>query len=138
MSSLSADTHCEMITQHIRDCNKRISDSFKLFVQLFSAIVGASVWLSLQTTTAPKGTFAWLADGISFLALVVCAVTIIDNLRAWHNYRAALSKVAGKDKSGKLIVPPPKLRTAATVETAMLVVMLISWVLFTCFNPLKL
>lgn len=136
---LSTDKHCEMLTAHIRDCNARITDGFKLFVQLFSAIVGAAVWLRLQQyqPTLPS-TYIWLTDGLTLVVVFTCGIIVADNLRSWYGYRVRLSDVAGRDKQGNLIVPRPNLLTAAPIEATMLVVMILALILFCVFNPLQL
>jgi hypothetical protein len=48
MEHLSTDKHCEMLSANVRERNERIYEGFKLFVQLFSALVGAVVLIRLQ------------------------------------------------------------------------------------------
>jgi hypothetical protein len=132
---LSTDKHCELLSANIRDCNARITDGFKLFVQMFTGIVGASIWLRLQHQgVLEQSTFAWLADGAAFVVVATCIVIIIDNLRSWYQYRGRLTDVSG----GVTIVPLPDLRKSAKIEAAMLTVMVAAFILFCIFNPLSI
>lgn len=131
---LSVDKHCEMITAHIRDRNTMIMDSFKLFVQMFSALVGGAVIVRLQYP-GPAESFAYPAVGIGLLIYVISLVMIWENIRSWYQYRIKLSNEAGR-RRGRLIVPLPKLWRAIWIELVMTVLMTVSLAAFWYFNPL--
>lgn len=134
---LSDDKHCELLTDHIRDRNTFIMDSFKLFVQMFTALVGGSAAIRLQYYQSAPKSFAWLADGLGLLIFVITTFVILENLRAWHDLRERLSEVAGLDDRGNHIIRPPHAWWGNRVEILMLVVMAASVVAFWTFNPLR-
>jgi hypothetical protein len=137
MASLSVDKHCEMLTAHIRDRSAAITEGFKLFIQMFSAVVGGALLLRLQyPKIAPC--FALLADALTGLIFVMGVVIILENVRSWYEYRKVLSDVAGNDESGKRIIPGPLPWKAVRIETVMITVMIIAWLAFCWFNPLRL
>jgi hypothetical protein len=131
---LSVDKHCEMLTDQIRDRNKHIMNAFKLYVQMFSAIVGGSVALRLQSAGKVPVSFSWLVDALALLVFLITAVIISDNVRGWHEYRQRLSEIAGRDRNHNPIVPLPTLWKSKRVEVGMIGVMAISLVAFWLFN----
>ena len=135
---LDPNKHCELLTEHIRDQNQRIGDGFKLFVQMVSAITGGVVWLRVEHPDDILPAYAYVADALMLLVVLVCAVIICDNLRAWHSYRKRLSIVAGDDGHGRPLIPPPQLWASAWVEFVMLAVMVAAIIAFWIFNPLSL
>ena len=129
MASLSVDTHCEMLMAQIRDRTAGITEGFKLFVQMFSTVVGGSVVLHLQyPNIAPS--FALLADALTGLILVMGIVIIWENIRSWRDLRKRLSEIAGNDHSGKRVVPDPILWKAMISPWIMIAVMAIAWIAF--------
>ena len=137
MASLSVDKHCEMLTAHIRDRNAAIMDGFKLYVQMFSAVVGGAVVLRLQYGPDIPSLFAGLSDALAGLIFLMGAVIILENVRSWYDFRKALSDVAGTNKSRRRIVPAPKVWKSMRIELVMLAVMAIAWLAFYLFNPLR-
>jgi hypothetical protein len=134
---ISVDKHCELLTEHIRDQLKRISDAFRLFVQLFTGIVGGSIWLRVEHAKdleTSRPVFERVSNGLVFLVFFVCAILIADNLRAWRSYRLALSKAAGK-AGGHPIIPPPNLFVSAWPDVVMIVAMAGAVWLFWRNNP---
>ena len=135
---LSTDTHCEMLVAQIRDKNVSIYDGFKLFVQLFAAIVGGSVVLRLQYGPAMLPYFANLSEALVVLIFATSTVIILENLRSLHQYKIRLSNVAGMDKAGLRVVPLPRTFAAHKVEVFMFGVMLLAMMMFHMFNPLRM
>jgi hypothetical protein len=135
---LSVDKHCEMLTNHICDRHNLIMEGFKLYVQMFSAIVGGTVALRLQFGDEIPRAFATLADALAVLIFVASALITLENLRGWYGYRETLTKVAGTDEAGAPIVPAPHLLKAGRVATGMIVAMAVAWIAFYAFNPLRI
>lgn len=134
---LSTDAHCAMLTEHIRDRHVRIMDGFKLFVQMFSAIVAGAVTLRLQYGEASADRFAVLADALVGLVALAAAVIIADNTRAWRDYRLKLSQVAGESADGTLLIEAPNMRKALRIEAMMFLAIAIATIGFWVFNPLR-
>jgi hypothetical protein len=86
METLSVDQHCGMLTDHIRDRSKAIMDGFKLYVQMFSAIVRGTIVLRLQYPKIPPS-FANLADALTGLIFLMGMVIIWENIRSWYQLR---------------------------------------------------
>ena len=134
---LSAEKHCEILSDNIRDKSSAMYDGFKMFIQMYSGIVGGSVLLRLQFGNKIPDKFIWLSDALVALIVLTSSVVILDHFRSWWGYRVALSASAGRDLHGKLVVTHPKLLLSARTIFVMIVVMLISWGGFIWFNPLQ-
>ncbi len=128
---LSTDKHCELLDTNIRDKIATIYASFRLFIQLFSAIIGGSIALYLQGDGKIPPSFALLANALAALVVITCGVMIVDAQFSWRRFRLKLSEVAPE-------IPPPLslIRSSRTVG-AMLLVMILALALFVRFNPLQ-
>lgn len=107
-------------------------DVFKMFLRLYSAIVGGSIWLSLQTgiSVADQQKYALLSNLAVGITTFVVVVMVVDNLRSWHAYRTDISKLGqGPGFS------PPQLFPSAISEAAMLLGTLGASVAFWVWNP---
>ena len=133
---LTVDKHCEFLTAHIRDKSQNMYDGFKLFVQLFSALVAGAVFLMLNDSGGLASRFASLAEAVALLILVATGVIIAENARSWHEFRRRLSEVAGRNRKRELLIPLPK-QNATTVQYVMFAVMVVATVAFWLFNPLR-
>lgn len=133
---ISAEKQYEFVTSQIAAHVERWMDAFKLFIQLFSAIIGGSIWLSTQVKLPPTAipTYIRLSDTLVGLVTVITIVMVCENLRGWFSYRKTQSKLVGKDGSGKYLVPMPKCQSHRS-EGLMILVMLIACGLFFTFNP---
>jgi hypothetical protein len=135
---LSTDKHCELLTNLARDKSAAIYDSFKLFVQLFSGIVGGSVVVRLQYgQTVPAGYVA-LSNALSALVVITCAVMILDAFRSWYGYSQKLSAVSGVSERGDILIARPSLYVSARTVAVMLGVMALALVGLIRFNPLQI
>jgi hypothetical protein len=138
---ISDEKQYEFITSQIAIRDQKAFDThFSLFLRLFSAIVGGSIWLSMQKIANPSArtSYTLLSDLLVVLLTVVSIVMVVDNYRAWRGYRAVLSRLVGKDEFGNYQVPLPRLFPAAVMETAVVVCMIAVCVLFIWFNPFGL
>jgi hypothetical protein len=127
---ISDEKQYEFVTSQIKLQTERIYDAFKLFVQVFSAIVGGSVWLSMQKPPTTSQNYAFLADSIAILAAFITVVMILLNVISWFGYRKELTRLAPN-------VPPPKLFPATVIEAAMICSMIAAAALFVWFNPFR-
>jgi hypothetical protein len=88
---LSDEKHCELLDGNIRDKIATIFASFRLFIQLFSAIIGGSIAIFLQYPTKVPASAATLSNILMSLVGVVCAVMIVEAQRSWRRFRIELS-----------------------------------------------
>lgn len=135
MATLSVDKHCEMLTGRIRDRVNGIMEGFKLFVRMFSAVVGGAVVLHLQYPTISPS-YALRADALIFLIFLTGTIIILENARSWYGDRKRLSEIAGNDESGKPIVPPPMIWKAMRLACLLIAVMVVALLGFCWLNPL--
>jgi hypothetical protein len=131
---LSVEKHCETLSANVRDRIPEIFDGFKLFVQLFSALVGGALVLRLQYAKDVPASFVTLSNLLAILITVAGMIMVGDAFRSWHGHRTKLSELAGKDQAGENIIPLPRWHPSSA--WFMLVAMLISCVLF-YFNQLR-
>jgi len=119
-----------MLSNAIRDKSAAMYDGSKLFIQMFSAVVGGSVLLRLQNPKDIPPAFVWLSNCLVVLVATTSAWIIVDHYRSWRGYRRAQSKVAGA-------VPGPPTSSAWTLAV-MLFVMAIALFGFIEFNTFSL
>jgi hypothetical protein len=129
---VSDDKQYEFVSEQIRFHVNKIYDSFKLFIQLFSAIVGGSVWLGLQDNS-PR--FVVVSDVLVGLIAVVCLVTVFENNQAWRGYRKAQSRLGGKDESGQDKIKGPSIWVSSLIEMVMALAIIVAVGLFCRYNP---
>lgn len=101
---ISDEKKYEFLTSQIavRD-QKAVDTYFKSFAQLYSAILGGSIWLGMQNHIKPEAaaSYVWLSDVLVAILVLIFAGLVIDNYRAWWGYRKALSDLAGTNESGE-------------------------------------
>ncbi len=128
---ISEEKQYEYLGRVLTDRLNRIFDSFKLFLQLFSTIVGGSIWLSMQNVS-PNARHRYIvaSDTLILLVILVTGVMVFEAQRGWWGYRKTLSEFDG----GNHPIPPPKW-TRRWTEIVMLLGMVASGVVFALFNP---
>jgi hypothetical protein len=134
--NLSVDKHCELLSATLRDRSVSLRSNFRLFVQLFSALVGGSAALQLQYGPKITLNFALFADALAILITVACIVLVSDANRSYRRYRDKLTTIAGKNEKGDDIVPPPDLYETRKTFNTMRIVMVLTVIGFVLFNPL--
>jgi hypothetical protein len=122
----------------IAERNRNALDAFKLFISLYSAIVGGSIWLSIQAdkNSSSYSSYGWLSNGAVALLTIVAVVLVFEAKRGWWGYRKAQSKLVGKTADGNYRIPLPKLFPTALTEGVMVLSMVAAGVGFIMFNPL--
>ena len=134
---ISTDKDCELLTARLQAQETFIYGGFKLFVQMFSALVGGSVAVRLQYKGQVPTAFVHLSNWLAFLIVGASVIIILDAYRSWYGYRKTLSSVAGT-KSGKAIIKKPDLSTASTTPCIMVLVMVAAFLGYVLFNPLSI
>lgn len=114
-----------------------IPESFSQFIKLAIAIVGGSIWLSLQPGIGSReAAIFWVLSALLMLGSAgLTHVFILQHLEAWHGYRHAQSRVAGLSKSGVPNVPPPRANPVSRQERWMIAAMWLSALLYAACNP---
>lgn len=124
------------LSEMIAERNKNALDAFKLFISLYSAIVGGSIWLSTQANRNLPA-YGRLSSGVILLVTLVAVVLVIEAKRGWWGYRKAQSELVGKNETGRYRVPPPKIFPTILTEGAMVIAMVLAAAGFLWFNPLE-
>jgi hypothetical protein len=92
--TVSEDKEFEYVTSQIIKHVERTVDAFKMFAQLFSVIVGGSIWLSIQSQAQETTkTYANLSNILVTLVTIISSVMIFENYRCWWRFRTAQSKL---------------------------------------------
>jgi hypothetical protein len=125
------------LSDMIAERNRNALDAFKLFISLYSAIVGGTIWLSTQTPTCVPPSYEWLSSAAAGLLTVVTIVLVYEAKRGWWGYRKAQSELVGKTANGKYRIPPPKLFPTVLTEGVMVICMAVAGIAFILFNPLS-
>ena len=140
MNPLNNEKHCEMLGANARVAGDAMRDGFKLFVQLFSAIVGGSIALRLSASVGqPKllTNVAPLAVGLVVFVGLASAGLIADSFRSFLRQRWRLTELAGKDSNDADVVPLPDYQSWITI-IIMEIVIAGSVLAFWYYNPLRL
>ncbi|MFL5297808.1 MAG: hypothetical protein ACJ798_15645 [Phenylobacterium sp.] len=113
---------------------------FTRFIQIVSAVIGGSIWLSMQGSLTPSkaSRFAWLSDAVIVSLAVLSCAFIIEHLRAWKGYRDAQVRLGGTDAEGRNIIKAPAPLRSSVAEGFMMLAMLLVAVGFCIFNPFTL
>jgi hypothetical protein len=121
----------EFVTSSVRYHNEKIIQAFQLFIKLTTAVIGGTVYLSLQPMDPIKHSLLTQAALVAECAIcLVCIITIWANVRAWWGFRVAESKLVGKDAKDKdFIVAMPTHIKSYLVEVVMTIVILLTFTL---------
>ena len=127
---VSADAEFKWVTSQIATERQRAEAAFRLYLQMFSALVGGSIWLSIQPSIAHSAhrKLAVLTDIAVTLAMAAVSVMLLGSWRAWFSYRRAQSVLMPH-------VPPPRRWPSGVVWGAMFLCILVATGLFWMFNP---
>jgi hypothetical protein len=104
-----------------------IPESFSQFIKLAIAIVGGSIWLSLQPGIGPReAAIFWVLSAL---------LMFLQHLEAWHGYRYAQSRVSGLNENGVPNVPPPRANPISRQERWMIAAMWLLALIYGACNP---
>ncbi|MGJ0535326.1 hypothetical protein [Methylocystis sp.] len=131
---ISDEKQYEFVGSMLKDRLDRGRDALRLFLQLFSAIVGGSIWLSIQDLT-PAGRMAYerASNALIVLLIVVTGAMIWRATAGWWGYRQKLSEFEFENHPA----PPPKC-VAILAEALMLICMVAAGGFFIYFNPFNI
>src|SRR5262249_17109839 len=107
------------------------------FVQLFSAIVGGAIFLSVQPgKRSPQSNFeyALLSDLAVGLTALVTIVLILETMRSRRGDRERISELGGKNFYVEYHIPLPR-RSAKAVELTMVFSIFVACAGFIILNP---
>jgi succinate dehydrogenase hydrophobic anchor subunit len=129
---VSKDKEFEYVTSQIIKHIERSVDAFKMFIQLFSAIVGGAIWLSSQPTVTAESSKAYLnlSNVLMLLVTLIASVMVFENYRVWWGYRIAQSTLVPHVRKPRW--------TGVTTGVVMIVCMVAGCILFWRFNPFSL
>ena len=110
--------------------------ALNLFIRLLTAVVGGSIYLSLQPDIQDKAqTYGGLSNVIVVLAAFLACAMIFENTRAWVGHRKAQSRLGGLDQDKNPRIPLPRVVRASVAQGIMVVSIIIATGLFWYFNP---
>lgn len=127
---ITQEQQYQFITSRISALADATYDGFKLFVTMFSAILGGTFWLRLQLKGSPPSSYVWLSDALIFLVAVVCIAIVWDNFCAWRGYRMKLLEYVD--------APAPRTFWRSRIEFFLCLMMAVAAVLFAVFNPFRI
>jgi hypothetical protein len=129
---VSDEKQYEFITSRISDLSNDTIAGLKLFIPMYSAILGGSIWLKLQLRQqSVPASYKYLSDSLVSLLTLVCIYIVIDNLWAWWKYRNQLCRLT---RRSHFPAPPPHW-SSAIIEGVICVAMAIACGMFIWFNP---
>jgi uncharacterized iron-regulated membrane protein len=105
----------KVVTSRIQYFNDKIIESFKLYIQLVTALTGGYMWLKTQSQATNALTWARVAaPGLMILIGITIILLIVANLSAWWGHRKVESKLTGG------AVPAPVFPKSARGELIMI------------------
>ena len=111
----------KFVTSQLQYFNDKIIESFKLYIQLVTAVTGGYLWLKTQNQIT--GALAWARVAapalMIFIGLAIISLIIV-NLSSWWGYRKAESELLGG------VVPIPVFPKSARQELIMIGVIVIT------------
>jgi hypothetical protein len=132
VDKVSIDKQFDFVSGEVSKLADGTEDGVKLFVPMYAAIWGGSVWLRLQMKgeTVPTS-YAFVSDVLVGLLTALCIFMTLYNLVAWWGYRQEL---CGMTSNTDHPVPLPHLKSAF-IEFGLCTAMLFGCVIFCCKNP---
>ena len=129
---VSIDKQFEFISGQVSLCVNATEDGLKLFIPMFAAILGGSIWLRFQThtQTIPRP-YIILSDALVLLLTGLCIYMTAYNFKAWWEYRNELSEITS---SSAYHYPRPRW-TSIFIEGGLCALMVTACALFIAFNP---
>jgi hypothetical protein len=79
--------HYKRVCAMMDTLTKRMDDTFRLFVQVSTVVVGGFIWLKMQPTAHTVAHLFPVARWIIPLLALVTIVQMYIDLQSWHGYR---------------------------------------------------
>jgi hypothetical protein len=128
---ISDDKIFDYLTTRANQTSNDTEAGLKLFIPMYSAILGGSIWLSDKLEDPIPVRYRYLSNALVALLTIVCIYVVLDNLRAWWGYRVQLAEIT---KESKYPLPPPQWH-AAVIEVVLCLGMLGACAMYVWFNP---
>lgn len=136
---ISESDEYKFVSEQFRWHSDKIVAIFNTFISLFSAILGGSIYLSVQSRDVLRGySYQILSDLIVVLSAVVACILIEEYARSRLGYRRRISVLSGRDEKGDFRIPMPKGIGNLVIECAMITSILGVSAAFWLFNPFAL
>jgi len=122
----------EYLNHHLEYINDKIIGAFELFIKLATVIIGGVFFLRWKLSEYElNGTsFVAMSNILFWVVGISMIIHILNNLRAWLQYRKTLSEQYPK-------IPSPTNFWRLLNELTMCLVILMTCILFSWFNPLN-
>lgn len=105
----------KFVTSQLSYFNDKIIESFKLYIQLISAVTGGYVAVRTQAVATPVARIAQVViPGLTVFIGLGAVLLILVNLSSWWGFREAESRLLKGD------VPPPVFPRSARQELVMI------------------
>lgn len=132
------DQHYIFVCSQVRYFTEKIGASFEFFVKLYSAILGGTIWLSVQPgiTAEKSAKFLVTSDALVIGLTLLSCFKLWESVRAWRGYRFAQVRLTGVDEEGRPKTPPPEVWPTHLEEVVVTIAMVAAAVLYCLFNPL--
>ncbi|MES2834624.1 MAG: hypothetical protein V4707_07965 [Pseudomonadota bacterium] len=136
-SELADVQELEYICSQIKECSSRLDRAYEIFIQLCVAIVGGSIWLSIQDGIEQQQAlwFSWLSTLAMFGLASLSTAMMLGQLFAWRRFRVTLSDLRGRNEDGSHRVALPPRFPLGLHHMAMIVSVWAIAVGFALFNP---
>src|SRR5579872_6202343 len=128
---VSAEKIFDFVAIRANQTSNDTESGLKLFLPIYSAILGGSIWLTAGQSGTIPGSYQFISDMLVFLVTFVCVYIEIDNLQAWKKYRELLSLMT-RQTAHPLPMPG---RSAEVIDYVLCFGMGLACIIFMIFNP---
>jgi hypothetical protein len=132
---VSRDKQFDFVSGEVSKLADGTEDGVKLFIPMYAAIFGGSVWLRLQLKDHPiPASYSFISNVLVGLLAALCIFMTLYNLWAWWGYRVELSRITA---ASDFPVPRPSL-SSAIIEAGLVEAMWAACAVFWWNNPFEL
>lgn len=125
----------EMISKRVGDIWASSHDAIKLFIQMFAAILGGSIWLATRGKVAPI--YEWGSDLLVAILVGLCGTMLWDNKGSWLQWRGRLDEITRGTDTSIVKFPRQSWIKENGMELISTATMFIALGVFWWFNPFQ-
>ena len=134
---ISGDKLYEVLADLIAERKQSCTDAFKLFVKLFTGIVGGATFIATQDHADRVPKYAPISEVLVWVLALVCLGLLYEAKRGWWGYRKAQSRILNDNAPKSYHIPSPRGWQTPLTEIVMGFGIIVAAVLYRCFDPLR-
>jgi hypothetical protein len=133
---ITDDKLYEVLTDLIAERKNGCDNAFKLFVKLYTAIVGGAAAIGAVVPQPMRPVYAHVSVMLVIVVTVVTSILLFEAKRGWWEYRKAQSRIVADNSPNRSYhIPPPKVWPTLIAEIVMGAAMWVACALYWAFHP---